>query len=565
MGITITKAILALIAGIGVFLIAVRLLSRNIEAVSGHRLKTLFSKTSKSKFLGVGLGTVTAAVIQSSGAVTVMVIGFINAGLMTLAQGATIAFGANIGTTITGQIVALGMFGNNTISTTIIFMSFAGIGSFMLLFAKKDMLQKIGSIIAGFGLLFVGLDTMASAMRVFAEMEGLTSFISQITNPILLVLIGTALTALLQSSSVMSSILITMVFSGLITMDQGIYVLIGSNIGAGIVAILASIGSTQDAKRVALIHMVFNIFGAVVFLVIGAIMKAASGGNITFGYIMHLMFPTAPQTQLAMFHTIYNVIKVLLFLPLTGVTCKLFTKIIKDKKTTQDDDTPKLMYIEDHFLKTPPIAVGMVKKEVERMMAIAVLNFNISIDIVCTLDFSSQEEFKKNENTLNFLNRAITKYIVKFPRDQISDIDNIFLSTIYHVVSDLERIGDYAENIVEYATSLQSGSNTFSEDAIKEVRNLQDIINELQGKVTTIFSEQSTALLQDAYDIEDDVDNITQEMADNHIKRLDEGICSPEVGALYLELTSNVERIADHFINVAKSTRKYAKTPITSK
>ncbi|MBO4695251.1 MAG: Na/Pi cotransporter family protein [Clostridia bacterium] len=565
MGITITKAILALIAGIGVFLIAVRLLSRNIEAVSGHRLKTLFSKTSKSKFLGVGLGTVTAAVIQSSGAVTVMVIGFINAGLMTLAQGATIAFGANIGTTITGQIVALGMFGNNTISTTIIFMSFAGIGAFMLLFAKKDMLQKIGSIIAGFGLLFVGLDTMASAMRVFAEMEGLTNFISQITNPILLVLIGTALTALLQSSSVMSSILITMVFSGLITMDQGTYVLIGSNIGAGIVAILASIGSTQDAKRVALIHIVFNIFGAVVFLVIGAIMKAASGGDITFGYIMHLMFPTAPQTQLAMFHTIYNVIKVLIFLPLTGVTCKLFTKIIKDKKPTQDDDAPKLMYIEDHFLKTPPIAVGMVKKEVERMMAIAVLNFNISIDIVCTLDFSSQEEFKKNENTLNFLNRAITKYIVKFPRDQISDIDNVFLSTIYHVVSDLERIGDYAENIVEYATSLQSGSNTFSEDAIKEVRNLQDIINELQGKVTTIFSEQSTALLQDAYDIEDDVDNITQEMADNHIKRLDEGICSPEVGALYLELTSNVERIADHFINVAKSTRKYAKTPITAK
>ena len=565
MGITITKAILALLAGIGVFLLAVRLLSRNIEAISGHRLKTLFSKTSKSKFLGVGLGTVTAAVIQSSGAVTVMVIGFINAGLMTLAQGATIAFGANIGTTITGQIVALGMFGNNTISTTIIFMSFAGIGAFMLLFAKKDMLQKIGSIIAGFGLLFVGLDTMASAMRVFAEMEGLTNFIAQITNPILLVLIGTALTALLQSSSVMSSILITMVFSGLITMDQGIYVLIGSNIGAGIVAILASIGSTQDAKRVALIHIVFNIFGAVVFLVIGAIMKAASGGDITFGYIMHLMFPTAPQTQLAMFHTIYNVIKVLIFLPLTGVTCKLFTKIIKDKKPTQDDDAPKLMYIEDHFLKTPPIAVGMVKKEVERMMAIAVLNFNISIDIVCTLDFSSQEEFKKNENTLNFLNRAITKYIVKFPRDQISDIDNIFLSTIYHVVSDLERIGDYAENIVEYATSLQSGSNTFSEDAIKEVRNLQDIINELQGKVTTIFSEQSTALLQDAYDIEDDVDNITQEMADNHIKRLDEGICSPEVGALYLELTSNVERIADHFINVAKSTRKYAKTPITAK
>ena len=252
-------------------------------------------------------------------------------------------------------------------------------------------------------------------------------------------------------------------------------------------------------------------------------------------------------------------------MPLTNITCKLFTKIIRDKKTTTEANTPKLMFIEDHFLKTPPIAVGMVKKEVERMMDIAIANFNLSIDIVCDLDFSKEEEFKQNENTLNFLNRAITKYIVKFPRDQISDIDNIFLSTIYHVVSDLERIGDYAENIVEYATSLQTQNNTFSEEAIQEVRNLQDIINELQNKVVTIFSEQSIAVLQDAYDIEDDVDNITQEMADNHIKRLDEGICSPEVGALYLELSSNLERIADHFINVAKSTRKYAKTPVTAK
>ena len=220
MAVRIVTAILTLLAGIGVFLLAVKLLSRNIEALSGDKLRGLFSKTSKSKLLGVGLGTLTAAVIQSSGAVTVMVIGFINAGLMDLTQGSVIAFGANIGTTITGQIVALGMFGGeNTITSTLIFTALTGVGAFINLFAKKDFLQKVGSIIAGFGLLFVGLETMGSSMSSFAEMEGLRTFISGISNPVLLILIGVAVTALLQSSSVMSSILITMVFSGLININ----------------------------------------------------------------------------------------------------------------------------------------------------------------------------------------------------------------------------------------------------------------------------------------------------------------------------------------------------------
>ena len=544
---------MGLLAGIGVFLLAVRLLSRNIEAMSGKGLKSLFSKTSKSKVLGAGLGAFTAAVIQSSGAVTVMVIGFMNAGLMDLVQGSAIAFGANIGTTITGQIVALGMFGKSAITSTVIFMTFTGIGAFIMLFAKKDILQKIGSIVAGFGLLFVGLELMSSSMSDFAQMESLRSAIAAISNPILLVLIGTLITAILQSSSVVTSILITMVFSGLISLDQGVYIVMGSNIGAGVVAILASLGGTADAKRLSLIHLLFNVFGAAVFLVIGGIMRAANE-SLTFGYLFDRMFPNAPQTQLAMFHTFYNVLKVALFLPLTTPVCKVFTKIIREKQPVKSG--PHLAFIEEHFLKTPPIAVEMVKKEMIRMSELAMENFNRAIKIVTTLDFSSAETFKEVENELNFLNRNIVKFIIKIPRDQISNGDNVYLSTVYHGASDLERVGDYAENIVEYATALQKENKTFSEEAIAEVMRVRELINNLYQKVRELYIERKD-VLQEAFIIEDEIDDYTQKISENHVDRMDKGICSPDVGALYLELASNAERIGDHLVNVAKSTRKY--------
>lgn len=549
----IALAIMGLLAGVGVFLLAVRLLSRNIEAMSGKGLKSLFSKTSKSKVLGAGLGAFTAAVIQSSGAVTVMVIGFINAGLMDLVQGSAIAFGANIGTTITGQIVALGMFGSSSISTTVVFMTLTGIGAFIMLFAKKDALQKIGGIVAGFGLLFVGLEQMSVSMRGFAQMESIRTLIAAVTNPILLVLIGTFITAILQSSSVVTSILITMVYSGLLSLDQGIFIVMGSNIGAGIVAILASLGGTADAKRVAIIHLVFNVFGAAVFLAVGGIMSAASDG-LSFGYLFEKMFPDAPPTQLAMFHTFYNVLKVALFLPLTSPICKLFTKVIKDKAPTKEG--PHLAYIEEHFLKTPPIAVEMVKKEVVRMSELAMENFNRAIKIVTTLDFSSEETFRTVENELNYLNREIVKFIIKIPRDQISDNDNVYLSTVYHNTSDLERVGDYAENIVEYATSLKKDNKIFSADAIAEVLETGRLINELYAKVRELYIDRKK-VLPEAYLIEDKIDDYTQKISENHVERMNQGVCSPDVGALYLELASNAERIGDHLTNVAKSTRKY--------
>ena len=557
----IATAVLSLIAGIGVFLIACTMMSSNLESVSSNKLKKLFAKTSKSKLMGVGIGTVATAAIQSSGATSVMAIGFVNAGIMTLMQAATVIYGANIGTTITGQITALGMF-ENTISTGVIFATFAGIGAFIMAFAKKDVVKKIGGILAGFGMLFVGLDMMSASMKAFAELESVKNFLALIKNPILLVLIGAVFTAIIQSSSVMTSVAITMVFTGLITLDQGIYLTMGSNIGSCAVAIIAGITSGANAKRTALIHLLFNVTGVIIFMLVAMMMREISKSVnpsrvITFGYLFEKMFPNAPQTQLAMFHTFFNVITVALVLPFTNLMVKLVTKIIPDKKATSQDSEERLYYIDEHLISTPPIAVLQTKNEIVNMAEIALHNYRIACDIVCTLDYSSVDQFRKNENELNFLNKEISRFVVKLSKCEMNDADHNYLATTFHTVSDIERIGDYAENIVEYADKLRDIDQKFSDKAVGEIRNLQEHIEDLFQKTMKAYVNADLDSLNDANAIEEKVDDITDEMCENHITRLRNGECTPDVGAQYLSLASDSERIADHFINIAKCIKQW--------
>lgn len=557
----IATAVLSLIAGIGVFLIACTMMSSNLESVSSNKLKKLFAKTSKSKLMGVGIGTVATAAIQSSGATSVMVIGFVNAGIMTLMQAATVIYGANIGTTITGQITALGMF-ENTISTGVIFATFAGIGAFIMAFAKKDVVKKIGGILAGFGMLFVGLDMMSASMKAFAELESVKNFLALIKNPILLVLIGAVFTAIIQSSSVMTSVAITMVFTGLITLDQGIYLTMGSNIGSCVVAIIAGITSGANAKRTALIHLLFNVTGVIIFMLVAMTMREISKSVnpsrvITFGYLFEKMFPNAPQTQLAMFHTFFNVITVALVLPFTNLMVKLVTKIIPDKKASAQESEEKLYYIDEHLISTPPIAVLQTKNEIVNMAEIALHNYQIACDIVCTLDYSSVDKFRKNENELNFLNKEISRFVVKLSKCEMNDADHNYLATTFHTVSDIERIGDYAENIVEYADKLRDIDQKFSDKAVGEIRNLQEHIENLFQKTMKAYVNADLDSLNDANAIEEKVDDITDEMCENHITRLRNGECTPDVGAQYLSLASDSERIADHFINIAKCIKQW--------
>ena len=546
-------AILTLLAGIGIFLIACQMMSSNLESASSSRLKKLFSKAAKSKLLGVGIGTIGTAAIQSSGATSVMTIGFVNAGIITLSQAATIIYGANIGTTVTAQIVALGMFGGgNSISTTIIFSAFAGLGAFMLLFSKKSSAQTWGGILAGFGMLFVGLSLMSASMKDFAALDGVKTFLASIGNPILLVVLGAILTAIIQSSSVMTSIALTMVVTGLISLDQGIYLTMGSNIGSCAVAIIAGMTSGINAKRTALIHLLFNCSGVVVFLLIALILSISGTG---FGFLFEAMFPGAPQTQLAMFHTIFNVLTVVLILPMNEALVKLVCRMIPEPKKA-DDEPLRLKFVDGNMLRTPPLAVAQTKKEIIWMSELAIMNFDRAIKIITTLDFGERQVFDKTEEEINYINRTLVDFVVQLSnRSGLNERDHLYLATTYRSIRDIERIGDYAENIVEYAEALSSAGLTFSEDALGEISSLHGLIHKLYRKAMEAYETEDLKVMDEANEIEEQIDDFTKLMEDNHIARLNAGVCTPAAGAQYLELSSNSERIADHLINVAKSIR----------
>ena len=543
---------LTLLAGIGVFLIACQMMSSNLEAANSERLKKLFSKASGSKLLGVGIGAVGTAAIQSSGATTVMTIGFVNARIISLSQAATIIYGANIGTTVTAQIVALGMFGGNSVSTSVIFSAFAGLGAFLSLFSKKSNYKTLGGILAGFGLLFVGLELMSGSMESFAALDGIKTFLASISNPLLLVLLGTLLTAIIQSSSVMTSIALAMVVTGLIDINQGIFLTMGSNIGSCVVAIIAGVTSGTNAKRTALIHLLFNCSGVILFMFAAL---ALGMFDVSFGSIFERLFPSAPQVQLAMFHTFFNVVTVLLMLPLTGLLVTMVKRLIPEKQITKDSEFT-LRYVNENMLRTPPVAVSQVKREILRMADIALQNVDRSFEMAVQLDFTGKTVFERDERQLNFINQELIAFVVHLSGERgLGDKDRAYLSGTYRSIRDLERIGDYAENIVEYATALSDSSQQFSDEAKYEISQLLTLIHQLYDHVIAAYKNEDLASLEKANVIEEEIDDYTKQMEEGHISRMEKGICTPSVGAQYLELSSNAERIADHMINVAKTIK----------
>lgn len=555
--VAVLSSILTLIAGIGIFLIACQLMSSNLETASSNKLKQLFSKASKNKWIGVGIGTVGTAAIQSSGATTVMTIGFVNAGIISLTQAATIIYGANIGTTVTAQIVALGMSGANSLSTSVIFSAFAGLGAFISLFSKRSNLKTWGGILTGFGMLFVGLELMSDSMKEFAALEGVKLFLANIGNPLLLVLIGAVFTAIIQSSSVMTSIALAMLVSGLIDLSQGIYITMGSNIGSCIVAIIAGLTSGINAKRTALMHMLFNTAGVIIFLLIALVLSIASGGDLSFGVLFESLTPGAPQVQLAMFHTFFNVTTVLVMMPLTEALVNLVVKMIPNS-SVEEKEVNKLNFIDNNMLRTPPLAVVQTKREIIEMSKIAMENYDRAMHAITTLDLSEREVFDKTESRLNFINKELVNFVVKLTGERaLSEKDHIYLTTTFRSVRDVERIGDYAVNIMEYADNLIKLRQSFSENARSEITQLNKMVHQLYDKVVKAYSDEDIAALDEANVIEEQIDEYTKMMEDNHIKRMGEGLCNASVGAQYLEMSSNAERIADHLINVAKVIRTY--------
>ena len=552
-GVMTATAVLTLLAGIGVFLTACSMMSSNLESLGSNKLRDLFASAAKSKLLGVAMGALGTAAIQSSGATTVIVIGFVNAGIMSLAQAATVIYGANIGTTITGQIVAWGISGGGGLSSTVIFSGLAGVGAFIVSFAKKNKVKLLGGILCGFGMLFVGLSMMSGAMEAFAELESVKNFLASINSVLLLVFLGAVFTAIIQSSSVMTSVAITMVVAGLITLDQGIYLTMGSNIGSCVVSVIAGMTGSANAKRASYIHLIFNVAGVVIFLLIGQALKLFTQGTLSFGSIFGDLFPGMPQVQLAMFHTVFNVVAVILILPLTNLLVKLVTRMVPDD--AKSDSHLVTFYIDDNFLASPPIGVQQIKSEILGMAGVAMRNFESAIKMVCTSDYSDRPAFDENEEELNYLNREIARFAAKLFSGQLSDSDSEYLSSALKSISDLERVGDYAKHIVEYGEERMAQGDRFSDTALAEISQLGDLVGELFGQAIRAYEEEDEAEVINAGVTEMAISDQVAEMSANHARRISEGKCSPGAGANYLALVSDLERVGAHFYNVAKTVR----------
>lgn len=551
------ESILLLLGGLGTFLIGLKMMGDNLQTIAGDRLKPLFNKVSNNRFMGIATGAGITAVIQSSSATTVMVVGFVNAGMMTLKQATSIIMGANIGTTITAQITAL-----QSLPITPFLTALACVGAFMAM-SNKDKIAKSGMLISGIGVIFVGMKFMSSSMEVFSSSEKVIQLLSSVTNPFLLMLIGLVFTALIQSSSATTSILITLCSvqgsAQLMSLESAIFVTLGINIGTCVTAMLASIGANTNAKRASVIHLLFNVFGTLLFLIFIFVAPLISE-KLAMHYWLAKAFPQV-STQIAMFHTIFNILATLILLPFTGGLTKLATLLVREKKKTdgEDEQEPdyKFAFIDERILKTPSIALMMLRKELVAMARLSKENLDIATDCLTNLDFGRQKEFEEREKKIDFLNKKLTKYAVKISAKEISYKEEKEIASFYHAISDIERVGDYAENICESAQELVDYKLTFSTAAIEEIKMMKSAIDKLYDNVIIAFETKSLALKDEIDGYEDLVDTYNEDLAKNHIVRMHNNECSSETGGIFLSIVSNLERVADHFRNVFNSMNTY--------
>ena len=536
--------VLSLLGGLSLFLYGMQMMSSGLENIAGNKMKSILEKLTANRFLGVIVGAVITAVIQSSSATTVMVVGFVNTGMMTLSQAVWIIMGANIGTTITGQLISL------DIGALAPLFAFFGVAA--IVFLKSPKINYIGQILAGFGVLFIGMDMMGASMAPLKESQEFISLMTRFSNPVLGILAGAVFTAVIQSSSASVGILQTLAAGGLIPFSSAVFVLFGQNIGTCITAVLASIGTNKNAKRTTIIHLLFNIIGTTVFTIVCLILPLTN--------FVESITPANPTAQIANMHTIFNIATTLLLLPLGNYLAKLAVIILPERAGDKTDE-------DFHFSLSNVYAKGktklgysaihmdMLAKEIERMIVLAKENVSRCFDAVLNTDFASFERAQKVEETIDYLNKEISQYISKTLVYNNTGTDIAATEEFFKITGNTERIGDHALNIGGYVQVMEDKKVVFSNQAKDEIRKMQSVC---QNALEMVLhkSADTTAWLKKIADMEQEIDDMTETYRESHIERMKRGECSEEACILYSEMLTDFERIGDHVLNIGQAYSK---------
>ena len=529
-------SIIALLAGVGVFIAGMNMMGEGLERSAGKGMKKMLGTLTNNRLAGVGVGAGVTAIIQSSSATSVMVIGFVNAGVMTLMQAASILLGANIGTTVTGILVSLKSL---NISLYLTLLAFVGV---MMTFIKNDKVKNVGSILCGLGIIFIGLDLMSAAFAGEEINKFFRDIFAVVDFPLLLILIGIIFTAIIQSSSAATGVVIIMVGEGALTLESAMFIVLGSNIGTCITALIASIGTNVNARRTAVMHLSFKVVGMVIFT---ALLWPLAGSIAT---LLRSLVPT-PQMQVAWFHVCFNVLNTFILLPFIKYFVKFAETVVKDK---QVEETLKLKYVDDLLLKTPPIALMQVKKEIEYMIALAKENVTLSKQAIFTGDKEISTKIAESEKVIDFTNKALTKFLIKLST-LVTSADEKILGSYFHVLNDVERIGDHAENFYEIGEQMKDEELEFSDIAKKEISGMFDQVIEMFDTAIDVFSNLNVSKLEILNQKENVIDGLKKSLNHGHVQRLATGCCKTELSAYFFSTVSGLERVADHLINVGYS------------
>ena len=538
------QSLIWLLAGVGVFIVGMNFMSDALQKSAEGGMKSLLEKISNNRLSGVGIGAGVTAIIQSSSATSVMVIGLVNAGVMTLTQATPIIMGANIGTTITGVLVALK---NDYFNMVMYLLAFVGV---MMGFFKKEKIKIAGSLCCGLGMIFVGLEVMSSEQAFGSPLveEMFIEIFKVVDFPLLLILVGIVFTALIQSSSAATGVVITMVGTGVLPLNLALFIILGANIGTCVTALLASFGANANSKRIALIHFTFNVIGTVLFTALIWIFREPTVN------LLVSCFPgddaMSIQMRVSLFHVIFNVTTTLLLLPFVKHLVNYSCLVIKDQKT--EEKAISLKFVDDRLVNTPSVALMQVKKEMDYMLALVEENTTLAFESMDKSSTEHGERITNNEAIVDFTNSALTKFLIKLSGN-VEQSDERVIGAYFHVLNDLERIGDHAENFYEIAVEMSGKEIAFSEQAQGEILAMRENVLKMLAIAKDAFENLNRECLPDLTALENQVDDEKRELMANHFARLAEGNCNVELSPYYSSVVLGLERVADHLVNVGYS------------